>query len=73
LFNPNTGVYADYESLETLKNDLPKVILEFYLHHCHNNPYSVVTINEDGSETWATPSDNKVDLEKVLEKIRQNL
>jgi hypothetical protein len=74
LFNPNDGSYSSYENLEMLKNDLPIVMLKFYLLHCHNNPYSVVTINNDSSETWTSPdNDDIIDFSEVLESLRQNI
>ena len=74
LFNPVTGNHTDYQDLDILKKDLPKVILDFYLHHCHNAPYSVITVNEDNSESWADPvGDDILDLKKVLEDLSKNI
>lgn len=74
LFNPNTGVYTDYENLDKLKKDLPKVILDFYLNHCHNVPYSVVTVNEDNSESWRAPNeDETIDFSKVVKQLGKYL
>jgi hypothetical protein len=52
IFNPVTGEYSTVDTKEACIEKVGELACNFYLSHTHNNPYSIVTINEDGSETW---------------------
>lgn len=52
LLDPRTGTYTRYNNLTELRAALTDLALELLLAHTHNSPYSIVTINPDGTETW---------------------
>lgn len=60
VFNPNTGEYTNCATREECLQKLGRVAYDFFLSHTHGNPYSVVTINDDGSETWETAKGEKL-------------
>lgn len=56
VINPMTGIYTDAATEQERDALLAKTAWEFFLAHTHNMPYSVVVVNEDGSETWSAPN-----------------
>ena len=48
--------YVDALSLDELVKVMVQQAWSIYFRNTHESPYSVATINEDGSETWASPS-----------------
>jgi len=56
VFNPIDGSYQ-YAITEQERNALvAQVAWAFFLSQVHNCPYSVVTVNPDGSESWSSSS-----------------
>ena len=53
--NPLTGSNTTFQTAQELSSFLAKTALDLLLSHTHNAPYSVVTVNADGSETWTAP------------------
>jgi hypothetical protein len=55
VVNPLTGTYTYTNTIEERDSLLAAIAWEYYTTQTYNQPYSIVTINEDGSETWTTP------------------
>lgn len=53
LINPAIGEYEYFDNVEEAKVRFSNICLEFFLSHCHNQPFSQVVTNDDGSETWS--------------------
>jgi len=60
VLNPITGEYADTTTKEKCLAKLAETAWNFYLSQTHNQPYTVVTVNEDGSEVWQTPTGDTI-------------
>jgi hypothetical protein len=52
VLEPLTGAYLTYPTCEECIRGLTEVAYRFYLSHVHGTPYSIVTENDDGTETW---------------------
>jgi hypothetical protein len=52
LLNPANGEYEYLSSEEEVKIKLAQRALDFYISHAHGIAYSIVTIDENGWETW---------------------
>jgi hypothetical protein len=61
IFNPSTGEYSTVNSIEECIEKVGELAYNLYLEHVHNNPYSIVTVNEDGSETWRSADGTETD------------
>lgn len=60
VFNGDTG---EYTRVNTIDECLDKVVQNAYLmlmHYTHDSPYSVVQINDDGTETWYSASGEEI-------------
>lgn len=55
VLNPGNGSYSSHEGLDECFEQIIKVAYAFYVSHTHNIPFSIVTVNSDGSETWRSP------------------
>lgn len=55
-----TGEYADTVDKNECLAKLAETAWNFYLSYTHNQPYTVVTINEDGSEVWQAPNGDTI-------------
>lgn len=69
VLNPNTGEYTNCNTREECIQKLARNAYEFYLAHTHDNPYSIVTINDDGSETWETAKGEKLMLPFNMDRL----
>jgi hypothetical protein len=56
VFNPYTGLHTDAHNVEELKAELLKVAWETYMRFTDNQPFTVVTLNKDGSQVWRSPT-----------------
>lgn len=61
LFDPKTGSYIDIFDKEELIKTIAEKAFEFFLHHTHNSPYTVVTIDDDGVTTWKSAEGEDMD------------
>lgn len=52
IFNPSSGQYLDVLTKEECQTLLAKTAFDFYMDHVHGNPFTIVEINDDGSQTW---------------------
>jgi len=71
IFNPLTGQYVTAETLETCTDALVNIAMSVLNNFTKDAPYSVVTINEDGSETWRNPQGEEIiNLELLKQKAK---
>lgn len=74
VFNPMEGQYYEYFSLEQCREAVFKGMWDMYIKHTHDQPYVVVTTNEDGSERWASASgEDLTDLQQLYEAINKRV
>jgi hypothetical protein len=55
VLNPTDGSYSSHASIEECFDQIIRVAYAFYVSHTHNIPFSIVTVNPDGSQTWKSP------------------
>ena len=53
ILNPMTGTYSYADDEEAALSQMQNLALDFYLSQTHNAPISVITVNENGDETWS--------------------
>ena len=74
ILNPMTGQYDTFDTFDDCANELGARAWEFYLLHTHYNPYTVVEVNDDGSETWRNPtSDELRDPDAVIDDVIEEI
>ena len=74
VFNPEEGQYYQYFTLEECHKEVFQCMWAMYLKHTHNQPYVVVTINENGSETWAAPSgEDLTDFQNLYDAMQKRM
>jgi hypothetical protein len=55
--HPTTREYLYTETREALQDALAQHAAETYVsHYCNGQPYTIVEVQEDGSEKWYTPT-----------------
>jgi hypothetical protein len=69
IFNPATGEYEPAATLEECTIKLASQAWTFYLQYAHGQPYSVVEINDDGSEVWRTPAGEEMTNPEVMKQL----
>lgn len=72
VLDPTIGQYTDCKTKDELLVQLSKLAYKFYMSHTHNNPYTMVTINEDGSETWRNAQGEEILSPAQIEEMIQN-
>lgn len=60
VLNPTTGLYQDAETLDECLDLVSETSYNLLLNYTHNQPYSVVEIHDDGSETWRNPAGEEI-------------
>ncbi len=71
ILNPINGEYVTVNTFEECENYVVDLAFNLLNHTLHNSPYSVVTINEDGSQTWRNPRGEEiVNLEELNTKLK---
>ena len=60
VLNPTNGSYQDAETLDECLNLVSEIAYNLLLNYTHNQPYSVVEIHDDGSETWRNPAGEEI-------------
>jgi hypothetical protein len=78
VLNPQTGEYADAETLLACLNLVSKTAYDFYMKHTHGNPFAIVSIDaETGAETWTgvnsetilSPAEIQAEMQKRFAEI----
>lgn len=54
VFNPTNAQYSFANDRDSAIALIASTAVEFYLQHAHGELCSIVTVNDDGSETWVT-------------------
>ncbi len=71
ILNPTTGEYTTAETLEACTEALADAAIYVLNKFTLDAPYSVVDINEDGSQTWRNPRGEEiVNLEELNTKLK---
>lgn len=52
LLNPANGQYEFFDTIELAKERFSKMCEEFFLLHTNNQPFSKVTTDDNGNDTW---------------------
>ena len=60
VLNPTTGSYQDAETLDECLDLVSEIAYNLLLNYTRNQPYSVVEIHDDGSETWQNPAGEEI-------------
>lgn len=69
VFNPITGETNIVTTKEEAMQLFWTRMLQFTLPHFHNTPYTIITENEDGSETWQNINGQEVDKPLTQEEM----
>jgi len=71
ILNPTTGEYIAAETLEACTEALADTAMYLLNKFTLDAPYSVVDINEDGSQVWRNPQGQEtVNLEELTAKLK---
>lgn len=73
VLNPANGTYTYCDTIEQRDNLIVTTALNFFLSTVNNAPYSVVEINQDGSEIWSSPTGEKVMSPNELKELMLQL
>lgn len=60
LLNPIIGQYEYFETNELAKQRFSELMMEFFLLHTHQQPFSMIGNNEDGTQTWKSIDINTI-------------
>ena len=72
VHNPYTGLYTDVDTIEELRSALAAEAWRAYTTLTHGQPFSVVTINADGSQVWRNPQGDDIPSAEEIQNIIQN-
>lgn len=72
--DPTNGTYSFATSLEDLKIKLAELAAQTYInHYCSGMAYTIVDVNDDGSEKWYAPTGAEImQPEELQEAILDN-
>ena len=73
VLNPIDGSYTQVTTEQERDVLLAQNAWNFFLSHTHNRPFSIVTINEDGSETWSSPTGEPILSPAQFEELIGNI
>jgi hypothetical protein len=60
IINPENGEYVTKNTLEECVDFVAHVAINLLNSFTHNAPYSVVEINDDGSQVWRNPTGDEI-------------
>lgn len=66
VFNPASGIYDRASTTEERNILIAQIAYNYFLSHGTSMPYSVVEINEDGSEIWRNPQGEEIENGDVI-------
>lgn len=75
FIDPDTREYGFTESREELQSKLAEFAARVYVnHYCNGAPYTLVEVQEDGSEKWYSPTGEQVmspsEIEAQMKKMQ---
>ena len=74
VFNPKDGTTTMYSSKDDAVKKIIEQMMAMYNEHVHDKMYSLVQINEDGSQTWGLPDvEFELTKQEVIDKIKNKL
>ena len=73
IFNPMTGQYTSATTVDASVQLLAHTAWNFYLSQTHGNPISLITVNNNGTETWKAFDGVEFVRDGVLTKITGNV
>ena len=74
VFNPLNGTYTMYSSKDEAVKKIVEQMMTMYENHVHDKMYSLVQINEDGSQSWGLPDvEFELTKQEVIDKIKNKL
>lgn len=56
ILNPSNGTYTNTNTIEERDALIAQRAIDVLMTHTHGEPFSVVEVGVDGSETWRTPT-----------------
>ena len=72
IHNPYSGMYVDVSNVAELAEVLAQQAWEAYMILTHNQPITVVDINDDGSQIWRSPQGDVYPTpEEIQEKMKK--
>lgn len=69
VFDPISGSYVQCDTKQVAHDVIASMALNYWLEHCHNQPYSVVEILEDGMTIWRNPEGDNIPNPEEIKKI----
>jgi hypothetical protein len=72
IFNPLDGQYFLVNTKSECVDIMSNICFNFYLHHSHNSPISIVEYLEDGSQIWKTNGEEVILTKEFLENKANN-
>lgn len=74
IFNPAIGTHDYVETLDQVPTKIAEMALQHYISHSSGIAYNIVTIDDNGWETWTNPQDTRTELpQEILDSIAQNI
>ena len=73
ILNPLTGQYTSATTVDASIQILAETAWNFYLSQTHGNPISLITVNDNGTETWKTFDGVEFVRDGVLTKITDDI
>lgn len=73
VFRPHAGTHLDSYNKEELVENLVKAAWECYMQMTDNSPFTVVTMNSDGTQTWRGMRREEVDELQTEEFVKNNI
>lgn len=67
ILNPMNGQYSLVDTKDQCVDILKDICFNFYLHHTHNSPISIVEYLENGSQIWKTNYEEIIFTKEMLE------
>lgn len=73
VFRPYRGTHIDAYNEEELKQVLAQCAWECYLEMTQNSPFTVVTMNADGTQTWRGMRREEIEEVSTEEFVKNNI
>lgn len=74
IFNPATGKHDYVNTIDEVPAKIASMALEYYKSHSSGTAYNIVSIDDNGWETWTSPQDTRTELpQEILDNITNNI
>lgn len=71
VYNANKGEYDFYDTQEKALEAFWVNVVATARSHYHNTAYTVISQNEDGSETWFNDNNQEIEKTKTAQEIKE--